>query len=73
MWEVKIWMFRELWALMLVVMFAYPLHEISYRLWEFLRARKVTIPRHVRLEVWITILAIQAIILLTGLTLFLIS
>jgi len=75
MWEVKIWMFRELWALILVVLFASPLHQLSQVVWDKLLGRvgRKVAPRASRGEFWVTFFIIQVLLVLLYLTVFLMS
>lgn len=73
MWDVKIWMFREVWALTLVVLFAYPLHQLSETLWDRLLSRwgRTVAPRAARGEFWLTFFLVQVVFILFYLTLLL--
>ena len=72
MWDTHIWMFREVWAVCLIVVFAYPLHELSNIIWNWLRRRATPlVPRQSRLDIWVIVLAIQIVLVLFYLTKFL--
>lgn len=74
MWDVKIWMFREIWALVLIILFAYPLHELSAAMWVKLRRRiGNSVPRQARLEVWVMIVLLQVLFFAASLSYFFIS
>jgi len=72
MWDTHIWMMREVWALVLIILFAYPLHELSSAVWNFLR-RKVRpyVPRQSTIDVYIMMITVLVIITVFYLTILL--
>lgn len=65
MWSTHIWMFREVWALCLIVIFAYPLHELSSIIWNWFRNNaKPLVPRQSRLDIFVILVAIQCVLVL---------
>jgi len=72
MWDTHIWMMREVWALGLIILFAYPLHELSSAVWNFLRRKaRPYVPRQSTIDVHIMIITVLVVITVFYLTILL--